>query len=159
MKMTLLYSVAGQPPGHRFEFKKPGTLRLAGSVLSETPLRAIEIVVNGEVVKKLPPANRKTKRGAHENPFDTEIKMDTSGWVAVRCWEDRPGGRFRFAHGAPFHVVIPGKPLRPRKAEVEFLIQRVADQIERSKKVLPRAAIAEYEKALGIYRKIGETAR
>ena len=90
---------------------------------------------------------------------DVEVKLDASSWVVVRCWEDRPEGRFHFAHGAPFHVDIPGKPLRPSKAEVAYLVKRVADQIERSKAILPRTAIAEYEKALAIYRKIAKTAK
>jgi len=155
----LLVTANGKPPGHTFKFEKTSTLRLTGSVLSETPLRAIEVIVNGTVVKTLPPSKDKTKMGAHENPFEVEVKMETSGWVVVRCWEDRPEGRFRFAHGAPFHVTIPGRPLRPSKAETAYLVKRVADQIERSKTVLPRTAIAEYEKALAIYRKIAKTAK
>jgi len=155
----LMVTANGKPPGHTFNFGKPDTLRLTGSVLSETPLRAIEVIVNGTVVKTLPPSKDKTKMGGHENPFDVEVKMETSGWVAVRCWEDRPGGHFRFAHVAPFHVDIPGKPLRPSKAEAAYLVKRVEDQIERSKTVLPRTAIVEYEKALAIYRKIVQTAK
>ena len=155
----LLATANGRPPGHRFRWEQPDTLRLQGSVLSEMPLRTIEIVVNGEVVKTLSPVHRRSKLGAHDSPFDTTVKLAGTSWVTVRCWEDRPGGRFRFAHGAPFHVDIPGKPLRPRKAEVEYLIKRVTDQIERSKKVLPPVAIAEYEKALSIYREKAKQAR
>ena len=155
----LLATANGRPPGHRFRWEKPDTLRLRGSVLSEMPLRAIEIIVNGEVAETLLPSHRKTKLGAHESPFDTTVQLATSGWVAVRCWEDRPEGRFRFAHGAPFHVDIPGRPLRPLKVEVEYLIKRVTDQIERSKAVLPQAAISEYEKALAIYREKARLAR
>jgi hypothetical protein len=56
-------------------------------------------------------------------------------------------------------VQVEGKPLRPRRVETDFLIGRVTSQIERSRSVLPAAALAEYEQALRIYQKIAETAR
>ena len=31
------------------------------------------------------------RRGANEGTLDAEITLDESGWLAVRCWEDRPG--------------------------------------------------------------------
>ena len=40
-----------------------------------------------------------------------------------------------------------------------YLMQRVQSQLERSKDVLPSAALDEYRKALSIYRRIAETAR
>ena len=30
---------------------------------------------------------------------------------------------FRFAHTAPFHIEIAGRPLRPRPAEIDYLIR------------------------------------
>ena len=77
----------------------------------------------------------------------------------MRCWEGRPDGRVRFAHTAPWHVDMPGQPLRPRKAEIDYLIRRVEEQIARSKEVLPAEALAEYQRALEAYRRIGERAR
>jgi hypothetical protein len=76
--------------------------------------------------------------------------------VAVRAIEKRPGARIRFAHSSPVYIDIEGRPLRPRKSEVEYLIERVQTQIDRSGKVLPPAAIAEYRKALKAYKKIAE---
>jgi hypothetical protein len=54
---------------------------------------------------------------------------------------------------------VAGKPLRPRREEVAFLIQRVEDQVRRSRGVLPEAALAEYERALAVYREIAARAR
>ena len=62
----LLAAANGKPPGHSFNFAKPDTLRLTGSILGQTLLRAIEVIVNGTVVKTLPPWLHKTKMGAHE---------------------------------------------------------------------------------------------
>jgi hypothetical protein len=65
----------------------------------------------------------------------------------------------RFAHSAPFHVEVAGKPLRPRRAEVEFLIRRVEEQVARSDEVLPKAAIEEYREALRAYQELARGAR
>jgi hypothetical protein len=54
---------------------------------------------------------------------------------------------------------VPGRPLRPRKEEVAFLVRRVQDQIERSSKILPPEAIAEYRVALAAFEKLAEDTR
>jgi hypothetical protein len=65
----------------------------------------------------------------------------------------------RFAHTAPWHVEVDGKPLRPRKAEVEYLVKRVEEQLQRSAGVLPEAALAEYREGLRTYQELLKTAR
>src|SRR4029077_17477752 len=119
-----------------------------GSAVSSIPLARIEVVVNGEVARTIEPANRKTERGADESPIDVALRLDGSSWVAVRCFEDRPDRRVRFAHSSPFHIDVAGGPLRPRKAEIEYLIHRVEAQIKRSAAVLPAPALEEYREAL-----------
>lgn len=81
-----------------------------------------------------------------------------SSWFVLRCYEARPGNRVRFAHTAPFHVEVPGRPLRPRAAEIDYLIRRVAEQIARSKDVVPPAALAEYQDALRAYQAVKRAA-
>jgi hypothetical protein len=151
----LLIQVNGKNPGHTF---KPGKaaneVRITGKALSSVPLGRIEVVINGEIARTIKPANRKTDRGGHESAIDERLSIDQSAWVAVRCFEEHDGGRVRFAHTAPCHFEIEGKPLLPRKQEIEFLARRVAEQIERSKDVLPAAALDEYRDALRAYRAI-----
>jgi hypothetical protein len=65
----------------------------------------------------------------------------------------------RFAHTAPFHIEVPGKPLRPRKVEIEFLIGRIEAELSRNAEVLPAAALEEYREALRAYQAIARTAR
>jgi hypothetical protein len=157
----LLATVDAQFPGHTFRPKGDGphTLRVGGMALSAVPLGRIEVVVNGEIAARVTPLNRKTTAGGYESPIDAAVKVDGTSWIAVRCYEDRPDRRVRFAHTAPWHVEVPGKPLRPRRAEVEYLIHRVEEQIERSKEVLPEAALAEYREGLEAYRRLREKAR
>jgi hypothetical protein len=156
----LFAQINGQDPGHVFKQQEATqTYRVTGSAISALPLERIEIIVNGVVAHKLKPANHKTEAGAFESTFDAKIHVDHSSWIGVRCFEDRADKRVRFAHTGPCHIEVAGKPLRPRREEVEYLIKRVEDQIKRSGDVLPKAALDEYREALRIYREIAKTAR
>jgi hypothetical protein len=148
----LFIEVSGQPPGTTF--RKPGTYHVRGTAVSGQPLKVIEIVVNGAVVRTVKPSNRPTKEGGYESSVDESVKFDVSSWLVLRCFEDRPDKRVRFAHTAPWHIEVAGKPLSPRKEEVDFLVRRVEEQVKRSKDVLPAKALAEYQEALEIFRKL-----
>lgn len=151
----LLVRVNGKDPGTTF---KPSegkhVYRIAGEALSAGPLDRVEVVVNGEVARTIKPANAKREQGGHASAIDETLTLDGSAWLAVRCYESLPAGRVRFAHTAPFHVEVLGRPLRPRPAEVEFLIRRVEEQIARSKNVLPPAALDEYREGLRAYQAV-----
>jgi len=141
---------------------KPGKVRrveVAGAVVSDEPVNAIEIIVNGDVAHRLTPEPRKNRDETNETQFRQTIELTDSSWIAARCWEPRAGGRIRFAHTAPWFFDVPGAPLRPRRDEIDFLIRRVREQIERSSGVLPAEAMAEYRKALAIYEEIARQAR
>ena len=137
-------------PGHEFH--------LTGAAVSAVPLERIEVVVNGQVRRSVKPANRK-KDAAFETAIDEKFEFDESAWLIVRCYEARDDRRVRFAHTSPFHIDIPGKSVRPRRAEIDFLIKRVTDELARSERILPPAALDEYREALRIYQDIGKNAR
>jgi hypothetical protein len=156
----LFVQVNGQPPGHTFkQAETAAEYRIAGSTESSQPLARIEIIVNGEVARTVNPDNRKTERRSFTSAIDEKLKIDGSSWMAVRCFEDRPDQRIRFAHSAPVHIDIADKPLRPRKVEIDWLVKRVQDQITRSADLLPKEAADEYREALRIYQEIAKTAR
>jgi hypothetical protein len=153
----LVVQVNDRHPGHTFKPKKgEDEFRVTGTARSAQPLSRIEIVVNGEVTRTIKPTNQKADSGGHENKIDERLKIANSSWIVVRCFEEHPNGRIRFAHSAPFHIEVPDKPVRPRKAEIDYLIRRVEDQIGRSKDVIPAAALDEYREALRAYRTIKE---
>jgi hypothetical protein len=97
--------------------------------------------------------------GGYESQLQARLRVDGSSWLAVRCYEQRPDGRLRFAHTAPWHVEVDGKPLRPRKTEVEYLVTRVEEQLKRSAGVLLEAALSEYREGLRGYKELMKTAR
>jgi hypothetical protein len=156
----LFARVDGQLPGHTFRHEgKARDYKVTGSAVSAERLQRIEIVRNGEVVQALKPQNQPTKTGGYESAIDATVTIDGSSWVSVRCFEDRADKRIRFAHTAPFHIEVAGKPLRPRRAEVDFLIKSAEGQLTRSRDVLPEAALAEYREALRVYQELAKTAR
>ena len=157
----LLAELDGRDPGEVFRRSEAGphVFHLTGRALSAVPLSRIEVIVNGEVAERIRPANRKADAGGYESALDVRLKVDGSSWLAVRCYEERPDGRLRFAHTAPWHVEVDGRPLRPRKAEVEYLVKRVEEQLKRSAGVLPEAALAEYREGLRTYQELLKTAR
>jgi len=86
------------------------------------------------------------------------IRVSSSTWIAVRCFETLPDGRERFAHSAPIFIDVPGKPLLPKKAEAEYLVSRVKAEIERNTGVLSEEALAEFREALAAYEAIAAKA-
>jgi hypothetical protein len=146
----------GKDPGHTFQADHgdPVTIRLAGTVHSARPIERIEAVVNGEVTQSIGLTNAAASPGGYENPIDSSITLEGSSWIAVRCFQQHPRGRVRFAHTNPIHIDIPGKPLRPRRHEVQYLIDRIQAEIARNEHVLSADALGEYRDALKIYQEI-----
>lgn len=148
-------------PGASWTAKVPGTARISGTAESAVPLRTIEVIYNGDVIQTLKPINTRTPAGGYVSEFQTEFAVTTSGWWAVRCFEDSPSDRIKFAHTAPCHLTIEqvGLELRPRAVEVRYFIRRMEEELARNKSVLPTEELREYEQALDVYRKLLEQAR
>jgi hypothetical protein len=143
------FDVNGKAPGHVFRLNNASaTYNVSVSVRGLGERCRIEIVENGEIVKA---------DDALKLTVDRQIKEST--WLTARCWVEGADGRERFAHTAPVFVDVPGKPLRPRKAEVDYLINRVKNEIERNTGVLTSEAIEEYRAALAAYEAIAKNAK
>ena len=149
----------GNEPGHVFQRSHnagnlPGPIPIRAEILSETPLTFGEVVINGVPEILLRTRNEKTPEGAYRNVIDVSAAISRSGWFALRFWEDRPGGRVRYAHTAPWYVQVDNQPVRLRAEEKDYLVGRMRDEIQRSRGVVSEAGLREYEKALAYYRKL-----
>ncbi len=144
-------------------------LRVSGEVLAEPPhglitgWSGIEVVVNGLVATNRLPLwpTGEGKRDAGKPltaKFDLEIPVETSGWVAIRC-EEVCSGRHRFAHTAPWWVEIEGKPLRPKREQADWFVQRTEEEIARNTPVLSKEQLAEFHEALAAWKQIQASAR
>lgn len=155
----LFVTVNGKSPGETFRIDEPGNFTIAIEARSVEPIGRIELVRNGDIVESWEPANLPAPDGGHRTELKTAVDVTSSTWLAIRVYETTTDGRFRFAHSSPVFIDVAGQPLRPRRREAEFLVHRVQSQIERSRGVIPPAALAEYERALQVYQKIAATAR
>ena len=132
-----------------------------GTIESEHPIERVEVIVNGEIAKTSRPKSKRQADGHFVTDFsDLEpVHYDDSMWVALRCFETLPNGRTRFAHSAPAFVDFADSPVRPRRDQIRYLIQRCEEELARNKEVLSEAELAEYREALEFYRGKLETAR
>lgn len=137
------------------------SVRVTGDVRSLAPIDRIEILVNGDVVRTIRPPGQTKPNGPSFSAasVDETISFDSSGWLAVRCFEAHPEKRIRFAHTAPVFIDIPGQPQAPKKAEVEHFVERIERELARHKDVLNADALDEYREALAIYRELLAKAR
>jgi hypothetical protein len=150
-----------QPAGQTFADVKADRwpLHVTGTAHSATPLDRVEVVVNGRVAATIAPTNRPRAHGGFDSVVDTTVTLDYSSWAAVRCFQKLPDGRERYAHTAPVHIDMPGRPLHPHRVETDYLIKRMKEEIERNRPVLKPDELKEYEEALAIYERIAATAQ
>ncbi|MDA2925691.1 CehA/McbA family metallohydrolase [Acidobacteria bacterium AH-259-G07] len=145
-------------PGYSFRqaLQDRPAYHLTGWAKSARPLSKIEIVSAGSVLRTLSPVNQEMASGGYESPIDVSFEISDSTWIGVRCYEPTEAGRVRFAHTAPFFIEVPGKPLRPRHEQIDYLIQRVKSQLARNEGVLSEDALKEFREALSAYQQIAE---
>ncbi len=149
----LSVTVNDKHPGHLFKQKKKTKYRVKVFAFTQGTLEKVELLLNGKVVSVIGPETIKGVKDEDKLHFNVVLDVDQTSWLAVRCYEKR-GKRIRFAHSAPFHIEMKDQKIKPRREEIQYLIQRVTSQIKRSEGTLKKDALAEYRRALEIYRKI-----
>ena len=111
-----------------------------------------------ESAARLPATNENTAEGAFHSRFDY------TGYRG-RVGLDRDP-LFRRSYGRPSPVRThgpvahpgPGRSRAPRIQDVQYLIQRMEEEIERNEGLLTEEALDEYRQALKVYRSIAERA-
>lgn len=146
-------------PGITWQYDTPTQpIRITGSIYSATELESIEIVRSGELISLLPLATTGRNESGYVYPLDAQVQTEGSGWLAVRCFakppNDAPDGKVVFAHTNPVFIDVPNYPLKPRREEVEYFVQRMESEIERNQGILSAEGLTEYEQALQIYERL-----
>ncbi len=122
----------GEYPGHIFKSVEPLTLHIDGRFDSSDPIKAFELVRNGQAMPVTLPAT---------------IRVESSGWFLVRAICDVTN-TFRFASTAPWYVEIGGGLLPIQKSSAQFFVDwcRERSAIIRKNEKL---TIAQKEEVLG----------
>ncbi len=155
----------GELPGYGWQALPAGNaVRITGKIRSINVLERLEVVLNGEIVQSLIPQFTRSDAGSIETTVDLTVPVEASScWLALRCFErapaDAPAGKVIFAHTNPVTIDIEGKPLQPRRQEVQYFLDRLQEELSRNRGVLKASALAEYAEAQSIYEGILQSAR
>ncbi|MCA9062034.1 MAG: CehA/McbA family metallohydrolase [Planctomycetaceae bacterium] len=149
----------GQLPGTTWADPRPRSINITGVIRSPAPLKSIQYILNGAVVKDLETPPTRITHGAQVYDLDEQIDLPTgSCWLAVRCFEDRPDGKISFLHTNPVFVDVKDAPLKPRVRDASFFVKRMDEEIARNTGVLSDEALAEYREVRDIYARLLEQA-
>src|SRR5204863_4179766 len=113
----------GQWPGHVFRAQAGQgiELKLEVRVDSRDPIRAMEIIQNGHIVRTI--SSSEWKRTGSLGL----VRFTESGWFLVRAMAVAPE-TFRFASTGPFYVEIGSSPHRVSKASSQFFLDWVRER-------------------------------
>ena len=151
----LLATLNDQYPGFHFLGEELISLQIAGEVIWDQPLEKVQCIVNGKLTHTWTGPG-KLEGNAWKILLDGSVTLENSGWVTLRCFGKTSDGRTRFAHSAPWHILMPEKPLHPSLEEINYLISRATTELERNRSILRPEAIGELEEALDAYLSIRE---
>ncbi len=157
----LFLTADGREPGSelRFPASSKESVRINVEVHYARPVRTLELIINGDVYKKVALDTDLPANESHSASFQLDFVPEQSSWFAARCFEKEIPGNVSFAHTGPIYVMIGDQPITPRKREAQYLVQRISEELNRNRAILETDALVEYEQALDFYRRIEERAR
>jgi len=123
------FAVEGQGPGAELKLP-PGTheLTVRGFLRSIVPVDHLEIVFNGEVLRRTD-----TDQAGRAADLGGTIEIDRSGWLLLRAWNETPHpelfDRWPYATTNPVFVQVGPRPVRSTEDANYFLrwIERVRE--------------------------------
>jgi hypothetical protein len=156
---VMTFSVDGKLAGD--ELRLPAgtsSVRVRASVLTNTPLEKVEIIVNGSAVAS------RSASGKNEIQLDEAVPLKGSSWIALRT--EGPWHRLilndtnAFAHTSPVYVTVGDRKIA-RRADAAFYadwIERLIGRVEqRGRFATPerkQEVIDLFRRAQAIYREI-----
>ncbi len=144
----VLLEVDGRKPGARVDKKGNGPHVVTAkvrAVCEVTPLTHLDLIVNGEVVRRVT-----TRRTAGQwLEIEERLELKESSWVAARAYSTTPGGRpDAEAHTNPVTVCLDGRAPY-RQASLDVWLERIDGQIA----VHRKRAFAEKARVLDYFQK------
>lgn len=119
----LQFSVSGHEAGDEIRADRgPVTLEVIGTAESIVPMDAIEIIVNGRVVRRIAAGVNKLSVQVKE-----QVEVAESAWVALRVRGPghrlAPNDREVYAHTSPVYVTVGGQPVASKEDALFFIDQ------------------------------------
>jgi hypothetical protein len=154
---VLFFEVAGRVPGDEMRLNGPQKVTCRVQLKSLSKPERVEIVRGGELVHEFRAHGAVSQDGIYQFDQSIDVAIDSTTYLTARAFVEPPSrDTVRFAHSGIVRISIPGKPLLPRKFEVEHLRRRVETMIGeiRDGKLNagdPATALVEYQRALDVY--------
>jgi hypothetical protein len=161
----LFFEAGGREAGGEIRATGPTVVRCRVRLLSLAKPERIEIVRGGDVVHSFRSDIAPDADGVYRFDESADLTVDSTTYLAARSFVEPPSrDTVRFAHSGIIRVAVPGRPLLPRKFELDHFVRRVESMIAeiaegRLKAGDPAAALAEYERALTTYRRLATNPR
>lgn len=158
----LFLKVDGHQPGSEIMLDAEHTANIVIRGLSPmTSNPDVELVVNGEIINPRDAGFQiSTERTPTHLVYEAKgtLQIKGSSWITARFFQVE-GDRPRFAHTATVTLTDPQIPLTPRIVEVDYLIKRIDDELQRHADKLSPAALDEYRSARKFYTQRLKSAR
>lgn len=158
--MLFLKTQSGEQPGDVIDLpREGGSIKVHVEAISDQPLTAVEIVVNGRVVASLDADDDNRVAGTRE------LRIAEGSWLTARCtardellndvelaaYKDRNANsplsgapsRLRFAHTSPIYVRVAG-----RKVAVPKAIEEGFSMLERFEAFSRQTADSQYQESM-----------
>jgi hypothetical protein len=155
----LSITASGKNMGETLELVKPADVEIEVNLKSSRPINKVELVKDGKVIQQIFDIDLKN----YNTDLIFQSTFQRSGWLAVRCFEEREDDNTRFAHTSPVFVMVAGKPIQPKRDAVEWLMSRVDLLTERVLRKLEEAPedrshwdskVHLYQQAKAVYMKL-----
>jgi hypothetical protein len=154
---VIQFSVNGEQPGGSVKLPAPGSVKLAGQVWSNTPIRLVRVYRNGEPWKSFPLSGEPTQFS-----FEEQAMVETSSWfsLVVEADEQSPAPQGAYAQAISNSVrVYTGDDKIRSKASAEYFLRwidrlrgEIADpKLWRTDREKERA-MADLDAAAAVYR-------
>lgn len=159
----LRFTVEGQDPGGELTSAGPREVTVEGSASSIVPMEALELVVNGQTVRRW---------AAGADPmharFSEKIVIDRSSWIALRVRGSghrlAPNDREVYAHTSPVYVTVAGGKIASRDdarffiEQIDALIGKMDTRGNFERREQRDTIVAKFREAQAIYRSIAAAA-
>lgn len=118
----LRVSADGKLPGYVFKLNGPAEIKLEAKLDCMDPIRSVEIIQNGRVVRQLSWEEFKSKGLGR-------LAVEDSGWFVVRATADVEH-TYRFAMTGPYYVEMAGQGPFVREESAKFFLDWVGQRAE-----------------------------
>jgi hypothetical protein len=123
----LEFTVNGKMPGDTLTLQHgKARLSIEARAVSLEPYEALEILVNGKVVRQVKPSGKNYEAVLHE-----VVEVERGGWIAARAQGPRMLEYGRtwwkmpvFAHSSPIYLDMPGRPA-PGAASARLFLEQL----------------------------------